>query len=207
MSTHRLTMQMRDTIVTRMLKHRFGKQIADYYKATALFADQIYNDVLSKEDQVSIAFTPEGWLPTDNHLSANFGMSGYTNVYFGGHRYAGAEIVNVGGQPPDVYKRLPAKLKGRAVKVYDARHPLTNEFDRLNNMRIDLKDQISHTQAITRSAIKHVHTIEKLVEKWPEVTPFVADFLTAEPRLLPTVPTADLNKLLDLPVKETDNGE
>lgn len=195
--THRLNKSMRDEIVTRMLKHRFKAEIEKYYDATAKLANKIYADIFDTATQTQLVLLPVGWVPEPDHIGVYLGPS-YTNVYFGGDVYAGSEIRQLVA-PERLNRRVPNKMASGCAKVYEARHDLAIQHSKLEAQKSKLIEEIKQTKVQCESAVRQVTTVERLVEVWPESVIFVADYLKAEPRQLPTVRTEELNALLRLP--------
>jgi len=201
MASTKLTNHSREQICREVLQHRFSAEVEKLIADRAAFADRVYNDVFSKSAREKMAALPDGWLPEESNIGVQFGSgSSFERLSFDGSFYG--ELRNAvkddGAEKEAVHRRIPYRLRGCA-KAYEPDHKLSVAFDALEARMKDLKKQFYEARATVNSALLNVTTLNKLVETWPEVAPFIARF-NAAPVKLPAIPTDQLNKLLDLPV-------
>lgn len=200
MST-RLTNDIRSSIATLVLRHRFEDEIEALVADRAAFAEEVYNDIYRKPDREKMAALPSGWLPEANRIGAQFGATGntYVQLDFAGSVYGNVSKFRKIGDRNDVRRRLLTKHAHGCAKAYEDSHRLSVKHMELDARFGALKSSITTAERQTETALASVGTIKRLIEVWPEVAPFALKFEDA-PRNLPTVPTSELNKLLDLPV-------
>lgn len=201
MST-RLTNTTRDQITSAVLTHRFREPVDALIADRAAFAEEVYNDVYRKADREKMAALPKGWLPETNAIGVQFGdQSGYVSLYFGGHFYGRLRSVRTPGDEKQIERRAFSKNVHGCVKVYDADHRLAVKHTALDRRYTELKAEFEAAERQVKAALDSATTVNRLVEMWPEVEPFVRPLGTPSPKV-PAIPTDQLNKLLDLPVSE-----
>jgi hypothetical protein len=198
----RLTNDIRDSIVAKLMKHRFGDAIDTLIKDRAAFAEKIYNDVYPETQRHRMASLPAGWLPEDSDLSVEFNgqARGYTRLPFDGSFYG--PMARFRSKVERVHRRILNKHDHSAcAKSYDATHALAVEYGQLSDRFDSLKAEFETAERKASAALASVTTIKRLIETWPEIEPFAKEFDETPPKL-PAIPTSDLNQLLDLPVDE-----
>ena len=175
----KLTISQKETIVNRVLAHRFDKATAALAAQTSAFAELAWRAVVTDADRLAVAKVPPDWLPKTAELRLKLGEA-YHVVYFSPAR----EI-------PQCKRR---------THVFDAHHPVTTAFRMLqDDTTLSYAAERDAKQAIN-AVFQQATTLPKLLKIWPEVEPFVYG-LGATSANLPAVQTEQLNKLLDLPVE------
>jgi len=199
----RLTKDIRDSILTEVLRHRFQDRIEVLIADRAYFAEKVYNDIYRKADREKMEALPNGWLPNNTSIGVQFGDGGhrYTTVLFDGAVYGEVGRVRAKTDKPRerVKRRVPYKHSHGCVKVYEPAHKLSVEHQKLEGRFDELKQDYETAKRQASAALASVSTINRLVEVWPEIEPFARKYDETPPKL-PAVPTSELNKLLDLPV-------
>lgn len=204
MST-RLNKENRAGIRNAVIQYRFKKDFDVIVRARAALADDIYGDLYDPPMFVLMRSLPKGYLPTQQELSITLGTS-HTYIGFSGgwHRWSTPAYAEAFAKPSAVWRLVAYDHDNRHAKTYDARHPFTIEFDRIQNLGADLATDTSEAAAKLDATTKSVTTVEKLIELWPEIEPFARPYMVATTassnRQLPVIQTAALNTLLDLPV-------
>jgi hypothetical protein len=200
MST-RLTTHLRERITNAVLTHRFNEAVEALISDRAAFAEEVYNDVYRKTDREKMAALPEGWLPTEGQINVQFGdHRGYESLDYRGHLYGPLNKARKpGGKADPVIRRALNKHYRHCAKVYDADHRLSKKYEDLQARQKELCRQYDEAKRQVEAAVNSASTINRLVEMWPEVEPFARSF-DASPLKVPSIPTDQLNKLLDLPV-------
>lgn len=206
MASTRLTNSIRDSLLKKLLERAFKARCDEFLKRAAAFAVAVHADVFGKDLEKMNAL-PKGWLPQDDGIMVRFGgdntrLSFKGSLGSGGIPDAFRRCGSTGGD--SVYLRLTDSTKGTTAKVYNAREPLAAEYEGLINERKDLCDEIERAARTAKAAMESCSTIEKLIKVWPEVEEFAKEFLVDGERkaLLPDVPRAQLNNLLNLPPEE-----
>lgn len=197
----KLTNWMREAIAKAVMQHRFAEPCAALVADRAAFAVEVYEDVYSEADRRKMKSLPSGWLPELSSIRVQFGDgSRYGDLAFNGAAYS--PIGKMLLTPVDtVCLRSPEMHERRCAKVYENEHPLCAKHEALEARGKALTEEIDRAQRQTEAAIASATTIGRLVEMWPEIEPFTADY-GDKPKPVPAIPTADLNKLLKLPVAE-----
>jgi hypothetical protein len=201
MST-RLTNSIRERIATAVLTHRFREQVDALIADRAAFAEEVYNDVYRKSDREKMAAISKGWLPETTAINVQFGDSrGYESLQFSGKIYGKLGSVKSKDDGKSIERRAFSKNVHGCVKVYDADHRIAKKHAEIHQRYEDLKADYEAAQRQVEAALNSATTINRLVEMWPEVEPFARSF-DASPLKVPSIPTDQLNKLLDLPIAE-----
>lgn len=201
MST-RLTNDLRDTIASDILRHRFSEQVDALIADRAAFAEAVYCDIYRKADREKMEALPKGWLPECSKVGVQFGSTGrsYETVSFDGSFYGplGSMRTRV-KDAPSSDRRMQNRHAHGCAKVYDDQHKLSIRHQELADRHSALKADFETAKRQTMAALASVSTIKRLIEAWPEVAPFATKH-EAAPRQLPSVPTEKLNEMLGLPV-------
>lgn len=206
MATTRLTNHIREALLKKLLERAFKSRCDEFLKRAAAFAVRVHADVFGS-DLTKMDALPNGWLPTDDDIMVRFGGDN-TRVSFRGSLGAGGipdafrKCGSTGGD--NVYLRFTSSKKGTTAKVYNARDALAAEYEALINDRKDLSDEIERAARTAKAAMDSCSSIQKLISVWPEVEEFASEFLVDGERkaLLPDVPRAQLNAILNLPPEE-----
>lgn len=200
MASTRLTQSARDQIASAVLLHRFQEPVDALIADRAAFADEVYNDIYRKSDREKMAALPKGWLPETNAINVQFGdQRGYEILQFSGHFYGKLGSVRTPSDNKRVERRAFSKNVHGCVKVYDTGHRLAVKHTALDQRYTELKAEFEAAERQVKAALSSATTVNRLVEMWPEVEPFARKF-DASPLKVPSIPTDQLNKLLDLPV-------
>lgn len=197
----RLTNDIRSAIADAVMKHRYESVVRALIAEKAEFGTKVYEDLYSKSTRDKMNALPEGWLPTSDNIAVTFGAT-FERVYFSGR--TSGKIVSVIPQATrtaSVPKRLLGKHERGCAMAYEATHKLSVEHANLEAKERDLKVEFDAARKQVDAALSAVTTVKKLIEVWPEIAPFAAGFEDEKPQL-PALPTADLNKLFELPVSE-----
>lgn len=196
----RLTNEMRDIIAKRVLTHRFEKSLLEFYERRAALAKSVYDDVFTEGMQADMRKLPEGWLPRCSTIKIQFGVTGsaYDEMHFNGviHNSMTRYIKK---RPDTICKLLPFRFRDHCVRVYNDDHMLAQSWQDLQDQHGNLHSNIKMAERQMEQALGRASSIKKLLELWPEMAPFVQDFLTQKTSV-PAIPTAQLNALFKLPV-------
>lgn len=205
MSSVRLTNDIRDGVLHRLLLRRFGDQVVELLERQTVLGALVYEAVYDQKARRLMASLPEGWLPSEDELKIKFG-SDITHVYW--HPRFDIETRRL---IPDKYRQVGpshrlvsyAHCSGVAYDFH-ALHALSVEHHSIQSGMALLKEAVSEVRGRTRSALNTATTVGKLKELWPELEPFLRGYERVEEggRRVPSIPVADLNKALDLPVPE-----
>jgi len=199
----RLDERKRETLVRLLLEHRFQKEIMELVRRRAALAMQFYNDGLGKKKLKLIESLPENWLPTENSIKIVFGTNEFTELYFNGDFYCGSSLRGVIAKTdlPKKWLPIPQEYRQKPFRVYEANEPLGIKFFQLEQDQKELEARVTDASALARTYIWKTNTTAALKEAWPEMTPFCANLEKTIPFSLPAIPTGDLNKAFNLPVR------
>jgi hypothetical protein len=178
----RLTNDMRNTIIDRVLEHRFGKAKAELEARKKALAVEAYDTLFPKELQAKLAEIPKDWL--------NYGS------YF---------RLNVAGQSHDFETDKPLWNNNYKRFTIPREAPVCQKILTWAEDSVVWEQKRREAKEMAQAALARANTLPKLVAAWPEVEPFIYG-LSATKANLPAVQTEKLNATLDLPVKETTNG-
>jgi hypothetical protein len=204
MSSVRLTNDMREILVRRLLTHRYKDAIQAIIDRRAKLAADVYDDVYSKATRLKMNTIPEGWLPEDNGIRVQFGESprGYARLTFDGRTDLWSPFLHIVNRSNQIdYRLFPQKDKDKCLKVYPLEHEFSLTYEQIAADWSALKKQVKDTEVLLTSSVATFTTVAAMIKDWPEAEPFVRDWLIAKPIPLPAVPRAKLNAILDLPVE------
>jgi hypothetical protein len=198
MASTKLTNWIREQIVRDLIAHRFTKPIDKLVKDRAALALKVYRDLYPRSLLAKIEALPEGWLSTDDDIRAQF-SGRVDSLPFNGSAYG--DIGKYRTKTDTQFKPFLSKDMGRIVAVYEADHPLAILHAELVNRQKVICGQISAAEQQAKAALDSASTVGGIIALWPEIEPFARKHESAKAPL-PALPTADLNRLLDLPVAE-----
>lgn len=209
----RLTNSIRDSLMEALMRRAFKEQCEDWARRFGKFVVKVHDDIYGEADLGRMKALPDGWLPKSRELKVRFGGDAVRLSTTGEFNSQASYSV----QWPDEFRACDASKNtivlmlhtydnnDRQAAVYDARDPMADEYTGFMNELQDLKEKISGAQRTARAALNSVHTIQKLIEVWPEVEEFAKQYLVHGERkaLLPDIPRAQLNAVLGLPPSES----
>lgn len=192
----RLTNSIRAAICANAIAARFDETKETHQVRRSGFAYKVFNDCFTMRQRNDMASLPEGWLPTVSSIAATFATS-FQWLSFNGRLSgrAGSMINGTKFDAPPV--RIPADRLSSALKVYDADHPLAKEYTAITESDGTLREEIDKATRMVSATLDTFTTVEKLVEGWPEVAPFIPE--ASAPVQLPAIPRDALNDMLGLP--------
>ena len=179
MST-RLTNDMRDKIVSKLIRDRFFSEEQKLIKKREAFAKKVYNDVYSKKERDLMDSLPDNWLKKRDSIKVQFGSS-YDIAY-----------ISFGERLP-----LPYKDDGRVVKIYDQEHNIAKQYKELKNKETMIREDKKNAESKAYSILNSVTTTGKLFSVWPEIEPTVSKMLPKS-TCVPTINVEEVNKVFNL---------
>ncbi len=197
----RLTNAMRETIRNRVIAHRFTADAHALFCDYGRLAARAYDFFYPAPMRTRMDSLPKGWLPEDDDIRFQCGNT-YARFSFDGTPYRSDYLGNYTKDIEPISKRFLTKDKGACLFVLEADHSISVELEQLNQRRTGLIEAEHQAIVAIRTTLEKFHTSEKLIEGWPEVEPFMDGIVPVKAAPL-VVQTADLNALLDLPVRET----
>lgn len=135
----RLTTSIRESLLKKLLTRAFQTRVQECLDQQAAFVLSVYLDAL-KDDLPKLVGVPQSWLyKTDRFkvVIANDVVElrpGLGLAYSIPHEFAQA-----GSRRNSENWQMPYNRRNDALKVYEAAHPLANDFTRLTNEQDDLK--------------------------------------------------------------------
>ena len=199
----RLTNDIRASIVKKAITHRFRKPVVELLGIQAALADEVYNEIYGPLTQKRMAELPEGWLGVRSGFTVVFGGA-HEQIDFDGDYNLNASLrATVPQNRPRPEPRRFFSVHNShhtPIRVYEARHPLSEKYQTNEAKRSDLMKQVAEAEKALKAALESVTTVGRLLAVWPELKPFCTDLLAAKVPNLPAVPRERLNALLDLPV-------
>jgi Nucleotide modification associated domain 5 len=194
----RLNADLRSTICEAALAHRFNSDIQKLTDERANLARIIYEDVYQLNLKKMLAL-PDGWLPKSNRIKVQFGEE-ITALMFNGQLYGRRHLDDMLNRNSETVERvvLASDTRANVMKVYGARDRVALALTQMSNDTATASETIKTARNQTMATLNQFHTVEKLIEKWPEIKPFIPEKQTLV--LLPAIAKEKLNELLDLPV-------
>ncbi len=181
MST-RITLELRNAIVTQLLNHRFAKERKAIKDRNNAFALSVYQAGYSAKIRKQMDDLPDGWLPVAGQIRFDLGNTRYSVGL--------SNVVRI--QANDQHASI-AKFKADSPVAAKWKQ-LTEDASALNSAERDCRDK-------ARAAIGQFSTVAALVKGWPEVEPFLAKVgASIKTAKVPAVVPAELNKRLALPI-------
>ena len=221
MASTRLTVAIKEALVSQLIDHAFADRCRKLVAAECALAQEIYDHTMDtrflkveggKGPKLSlrkiVAALPAGWESRSNYFKAEVGgqvmrfgrYKGMSCGYSSGDELVGTEQNTKDEIIPWAFK--PGFVGSHTINAYDANHEFSRRAVELQGVREDLVKEISSMRISTRATLDSATTVQKLISIWPEVEVFAAPFLkskTADEALLPVVARERLNKALGLP--------
>jgi len=195
----RLVNAMREGIIDRLMTHTFNERIEALHATHAAAAMAAYVDIYDAPTRKRMDDLPDGWLATDNDIRIEASASTIVLEFSGNFPYYGkhASLHVVGAMAH--YMRFPVRDKGRTLKVYDGGTPIAERVTEFMERRDALMSEMQLARKRAAATLDTVHTLEKLIEQWPEIEPFIDEKDRPVPVTALTIPTDQLNELFKLP--------
>jgi hypothetical protein len=157
------------------MTHTFEAADNAWHLERKKFDKDVYEDVYEPKVRAAMKRLPPEFLPYDKQICVSLG-----GAY---------EAINV-DKCPVAYKDT---FYSRAAKVYDSTHPLVLRFRELEKKKHELQDKKNEAKSAAKAALDGCMTIKQLIEAWPEVKPFVRDYLVTRKTVALTITTKELN--------------
>lgn len=210
----RLTNGLRNEIVAALMNHTIGAEVDALRVRKANLASLVYADAYPNSLREILEKSPDGHFPSTTTIGARFGATDEHYLTFNGDGLYSADTIWAYGTKPDhITKRVLYKhhshysSHGIVMTVFDATHPLSALYDELIAERKRLYAKLERGRGAAGEVLLKFTTVEKLIEEWPEIEPFVPKAVVEPKNALVAVDTGTLNELFDLPVdEETENA-
>lgn len=209
MANPRLTKSIKEDLTQKLLDHAYGKRVQELVNERAEFAQSLYKELFSEEKIEKMRKLPNGWLPRINAIK--------TVSSFGTHNW------DFAGYHPFILRHAAEFMQISYIPVeFDMNHFRTtyedhigcrnkvvvkagSKLDKTINSMVDksnaLRDEIKASQTQITTMLSQTSSMKKLAEMWPEVKPFLAEYLNnGSPAPVPAIPMEHLNASLGLPV-------
>jgi len=172
----RLNKELRKQIENALIEKQFGPKRKKLTRRFENFADEIYRHAHPPKTRELMDSLPEGFLATTDRVPTHF--TGLMRVHL---RMTTA--------------RRFAAIDAHRAQEYAKDTPQWRKFNALTQARRALGDTEDETRREIRAVLHSVTTVKKLLEVWPEASPYVP---TETAPQLPAVSTEALNKALGL---------
>jgi hypothetical protein len=207
---YRLTNSTRERIAKDILLYKFeSTNIAELKKDHASIALAVYNSIYTEKEREQIDALPDGWLPMTERINISYGYSDYTSLNFNGsiYNHIGYRVTSLVGHKmfsveETVQRRMLEKFNRSTILIKDTdlSNRITNHVNKINTT----SSEVTTLYRKITAALSSVTTTKKLVEVWPESKPFVTKVFGDSTAKIPSkelsIPVAELNEALGLPV-------
>lgn len=183
MATVRLTNDMRSSIKSKAMKHRFGESDAEILQEEYNLAIKLYDIVYDKDVMKIIRQVPEGWLVQ----RSNF-------------------VFNAGGYRVDLKTEKSQPVKNEYWVTHNiVGLDLIEEVKKFSERREDYKDVKKSSESKLDAILNSVTTVGSLEKIWPEGKPFYKN-LNVEYKScgVPAIKIEELNSTFNLPVDKEE---
>lgn len=188
LKTLRLTNQVRDEILKRIVDDQLRKQADKIAERRFSLSTKVYNDIYSKAMRDKMEELDNGWLPETTEFVVQFGGTS-----------SGACRRMLREKKRFLHKHVDSY--NRTIKVYEDEHRFTKEHDEITREEDKLAEQFSKAKMQAKAVVYSCNTTKTLKEVWPEIADIVSEF---EPKgdeengtsIIPVI--TGLNELLGL---------
>lgn len=187
MATKRLTVGIRDDIVSKMMNINFGKSWDEKNAAKRLEAGLALYDLLYSEiEQAAMNKLPAGWLSESNRMEIRTGSCGWRDFSF--------------SQDKSLKKRFLSKHRG-CIGLNNDDFP---EMNKLACIYIEWQEERDvekkSARKLAEGILMSVTTVNRAIEIWPEAESIIREVSGAYyVSNLPAPKLHNLNKRLGLP--------
>lgn len=195
----KLTKDMKTATVQALLDHKFKPLTVALAADAATLAEKLHADFFG-DDLEKMKRVPKGWLPTsDRSAYFTYDNKGVT-LFFSGHvSYRAREYTN----ERTIFDRYFDKRDKRLLHT-TTRHTVEMSVkytgvSELCKRVFALQDQYIEAEKELHRTLYPFTQVEKLLEHWPEVQPFVPEYVPPV-KNLPAVQADALNAKFELPV-------
>lgn len=160
----RLTNQVRDEILLKLLQHGFDAESKKIEKRRHELSVKVYNDVFSKKDRDLMDAIPAGWLPEVSEMKVQFGgaSSGVCEREF--------------EKPVKMPHKHVRYRSTNILKVYDDNHKFTQEHDSVTDDQKALKEKRNKAEAQAKAVLFSCNTTKALKDAWPAIVEIVEHY-------------------------------
>lgn len=181
--------------------------LSEKVRADGLETPTLDHDLKAAEKEIKLILkkrgVPDSQMPRKlferhTNLYAHFGDARYTLLNFNGHmrerdHYSAPTLIE-GGQLSE------SKFRGSKDVEYDANHPFTQEYRKLRDDALQLKEDEQILRKTVKGTVDSFNTTEKLLEHWPEAKVLLPKEVEKSSAPMPIAIQVDvLNNLIGLP--------
>lgn len=192
----RLTDDTRGRILRAVLIGKLQEEYDGLCIVGAALAHEVYLELIPR----SIRELPEGICKKNSGFQVKFGES-YRELNFNGAfeiRDSESHILYDWFKIPEkIFQPFPYNKANGCIHQFEPRTVIYKKADQLLNLRKDFITKFLQLRLEIQGVVSRFTTIEKLLEAWPEVRPFIPP--AKAPVQLPALPIDELNKKLKLP--------
>jgi|HubBroStandDraft_4_1064222.scaffolds.fasta_scaffold00019_57 hypothetical protein len=178
MKNFKLTNSTRDTIVTRLLEGKFDFQSDTILKRRIALADKVYQRFYTPAIRTKMAELPSGWLVELDQIGLNFGDQ-WAKLRFDGHpqnlKFSAARLQEANSFV-DRRRFLAEDQHNRDFTINEP-DSLFQEYWSIKQATENLKDDYTRLRNEVKGIIYGSTTSTALVERWPEVAPFLENLI------------------------------
>lgn len=200
MKNFKLTNSTRDTIVSHLMEGKFDTQSDTILKRRIALADKVYQRMYKPAIRAKMLELPSGWLPELDQICCNLGKQ-RAKLQFDGHpknlKFGAAWLQEVDSNT-DRRRFLAEDQHNREFTISEP-DPLVQEYWAIKQLTGNLSDDYTRLRNEVKGIIYGSTTSTGLVERWPEVAPFLENLIpVAIIGNLPAVKLDAINEKLGL---------
>jgi len=195
----RLTNDMRNDLADRMIDHTFSEEVRNVCLAHADCAKMVYEDVFTSSMRERMNELPDGWLPKVASVRVQ-SQESVVNLTFNGYFYHLPKLRIKNHE--ETRMLFPYNMQSDVVAVYDGSHAIAHVITTMLAQANATSKRIEGARLSLMQTLNKFHTVEKMVEAWPEIRPIAEKITPAAKPQLPALPIAHLNELFKLPVAD-----
>lgn len=203
----RLLKDDREIICRKLLERRFYEEIKKLHHEAADLMWRIVQSRFTEEEHALAASLPKGWLYEDNTFYIN--VLGERHYDYTNGCYLVSNLVSLirlkaDDLPKVQILRFTQQHRDRQCVSLVKGNPLAQEFKAFEIKCRQLQSKIEQAKSEINVLLNSCTTVKKLITTWPEVEPFIPEYLLQQdpkaPKAnLPATYIAQLNTVLALP--------
>lgn len=178
MKNFKLTNSTRNIIVTRLMEGKFDTQSDAILKRRIALADKVYQRLYKPALRARMVELPSGWLPELDQICCNLGDQ-WARLQFDGHpknlKFGSTRLQEVGSNT-DRRRFLAEDQHNREFTITEP-DPLVQEYWTIKQLTENLREDHTRLSNEVKGIIYGSTTSTGLVERWPEVAPFLENLI------------------------------
>lgn len=208
MARQRLTKNIKEVLVKKLLQDTFEEEYMQLYADTLKLVEDAYNELYSEEERKLIDGWPQKWKHGEGtwSIKINFQGASIRAAFDGDPWFHIPERYFLSDKSKREVNRGRTRFcPGSAQITVGVRTEFGKKMTAHERREEDLKNRIQEADRAAWAVLNSFTTVEALIEGWPEIAPYAEQYKSPEVARkagLPAININQLNKQFKLPRKD-----